>query len=367
MFKSWFHVVIEKQMSVGDALAFMGLNNNVSKTDVDKRYKELSKKYHPDLGGNPEDMKTLNMARDILSKAKFSTNINMYDIREETKIRRNAIEKFAREYLDSINIKKYIDYLNKIFSENFTYNKEIKTEFLYLSMYLEFFNADRNKVFKLYIHLDYGDIEKALFGEKRVLSAKDISFKIHMYSDIYLDGKKQILTKERYVLSNKSDWNENPETLLPKERLEKLATGKVRKGKVSKKDFESMITMKYKGVMDGRAGRIISNNDKYVLYVDRFAMSGYNGGKMERYAGYSLEGIYMKDGYRMPRLYSPMDVNKKYGIESNRISMFQENEESLAIWDNLINRFKRIEDDKDLDNWLRLYASEVKKLKLYDL
>ena len=365
MKKSWFDIVIEKQMSVGDALAFMGLNNNVLKTDIDKRYKELSKKYHPDLGGNPEDMKTLNQARDILSKVRFSTNMDT-DVKEKYKMERNAVEKFSMDYLDSINIKKYIDYLNKIFSENFTYTKKLSVDFE-PSLYLEFSNSDRSRIFKLAIELNYSDVHKALFGEKRVLSAKDASFKIHMYSDIFLDGKKQILTKERYVLSDKSDWNENPETLLPKARLEKLATGKVRKGKVSKKDFESMITMKYKGAMDGRMGRIISNNDKYVLYIDRFAMSEYRNGKRENYAGYSLEGIYMKDGYRMPRLYSPMDVNKKYGIESNRISMFQENEESLAVWDNLINRFKRIEDEKDLDNWLRLYASEVKKLKLYDL
>lgn len=365
MFKSWFDIVIEKQMSVGDALAFMGLNNNVSKTDVDKRYKELSKKYHPDLGGNPEDMKTLNQARDILSKAKFSTNIDT-DIKEKYKMERNAVEKFSMDYLDSINIKKYIDYLNKIFSENFTYTKKLSVDFE-PSLYLEFSNSDRSRIFKLAIKLNYSDVHNALFGEKRVLSAKDVSFKIHMYSDIYLDGKKQILTKERYVLSNKSDWNENPEILLPKERLEKLATGKVRKGKVSKKDFESMITMKYKGSMDGRIARIISNNDKYVLFIDRFAMSEYRNGKRETYAGYLLDDIYTKDGYRMTRLYTPNDIKNKYGIESNRMTTFQESEESLAIWDNLINRFKRIEDERDLDNWLRLYASEVKKLKLYDL
>ena len=102
MKKSWFDIVIEKQMSVGDALAFMGLNNNVLKTDIDKRYKELSKKYHPDLGGNPEDMKTLNQARDILSKVRFSTNMDT-DVKEKYKMERNAVEKFSMDYLELLN------------------------------------------------------------------------------------------------------------------------------------------------------------------------------------------------------------------------------------------------------------------------
>ena len=131
MKKSWFDIVIEKQMSLQDALAFMGLKNDVSKKDVETRYRELSKKYHPDLGGNPEDMKTLNMARDILSKAKFSTSMKMNDIKEEIKIRKNAVENFARDYLNSINIKKYVDYLNDIFSENFTYKKDLSIDLEY--------------------------------------------------------------------------------------------------------------------------------------------------------------------------------------------------------------------------------------------
>ena len=363
MKKSWFDIVIEKQMSLQDALAFMGLKNDVSKKDVETRYKELSKKYHPDLGGNPEDMKTLNMARDILSKAKFSTNMRMNDIEEEFKMRRNAVQNFARDYLDSINIKKYIDYLNNIFSENFTYKKDLSISFYLLAMQIEFSNADRSKVFDLHISLNNEDIEKALFGEKRVISAKDVSFKIYMYSNIYLDGKKQILTKERYTTSDKSDWNENPETLLPKARLEKLATGTVRKGKVSKKDFVAMITMKHGGESnEGKWFHIFNNNRDYRLDIHRMVLS--LGVKIsDRYISYGFDSIYKRIDGRLNKFISSGDLNK-YGVENKRLTSFEENEENLKMWDNLIGKFKKVENDNDVDKWLKLLASEIKKLPL---
>lgn len=362
MFKSWFDIVIEKQMSVGDALAFMGLNNNVSKTDVDKRYKELSKKYHPDLGGNPEDMKTLNQAREILSKVKFTSSDIYESARSKYEDEIRTVENFAREYLNKMNIEKYNRYLNDIFSENFSYKEESKAKYQFSYKEVEFYNADRSKIFKLHISLDTEGIYKALFGDKKVISEKDMSFKIWLSSVIFLDGKKQILTKERYVSSNSSDWFDNPEILLPKARLEKLATGTVRKGKVSKKDFVTMITLKHGGETgDNKWFSIYSNNKDYRLDISRIPLTF---GRLKT-VSYHFDGIYKRIDGKMNKFLPSMDLGK-YGVESKRSQSFEENEENLRIWDELIGKFKKVENDNDLDKWMKLLVSEIKKLTLFD-
>lgn len=52
---------------VSKAKGFFGFTQTPTKEEVKKRYKELAKKYHPDLNdGNEEKMKELNHYRDIL-------------------------------------------------------------------------------------------------------------------------------------------------------------------------------------------------------------------------------------------------------------------------------------------------------------
>ncbi len=43
-----------------EALSFLGLTPFVTYDEIKKRYLELSKKYHPDFGGNTHDMEKLN-------------------------------------------------------------------------------------------------------------------------------------------------------------------------------------------------------------------------------------------------------------------------------------------------------------------
>ena len=51
-----------------EALRLFGFTSNFTKEELKKRYLELSKKYHPDLNGDEEMMKKVNMAYEILKK-----------------------------------------------------------------------------------------------------------------------------------------------------------------------------------------------------------------------------------------------------------------------------------------------------------
>jgi len=59
-----FHAQSSK---IEEAKSFFGFSQNPNKEEIKRKYKELAKKYHPDLNsGNDEKMKKLNEYRDIL-------------------------------------------------------------------------------------------------------------------------------------------------------------------------------------------------------------------------------------------------------------------------------------------------------------
>lgn len=54
---------------ISKAKEFFGFTSTFTKEELKKRYKELAKKYHPDINnGNDEKMKELNHYRDVLMK-----------------------------------------------------------------------------------------------------------------------------------------------------------------------------------------------------------------------------------------------------------------------------------------------------------
>lgn len=67
--KTYKEFLTEAPMTYNQALDTLGLDSGYSEDDLKKAYKDLSKKLHPDLGGDVEKMKDVNRARDILVKS----------------------------------------------------------------------------------------------------------------------------------------------------------------------------------------------------------------------------------------------------------------------------------------------------------
>lgn len=63
-------------MDIYEALKIFGITSNFTKEELKKRYLDLSKKYHPDLNGDEEMMKKVNMAYEILKKHNVSYDYN---------------------------------------------------------------------------------------------------------------------------------------------------------------------------------------------------------------------------------------------------------------------------------------------------
>ena len=59
-------LILRLAMTRGEALGLLGLSPAATKEEINIAFKSKALKTHPDLGGNEETMKHLNVARDVL-------------------------------------------------------------------------------------------------------------------------------------------------------------------------------------------------------------------------------------------------------------------------------------------------------------
>ena len=59
---------LKRAMTVLEAYQVLGVTTSSTAEDIKKKYKELSLKHHPDLGGTHEQMVKINQAKEILDK-----------------------------------------------------------------------------------------------------------------------------------------------------------------------------------------------------------------------------------------------------------------------------------------------------------
>lgn len=59
---------VRPMMQRQQALAVLGLPSNATPHQIKKRYRMLAKKYHPDMGGDPQQMQRLVAAYEFLMK-----------------------------------------------------------------------------------------------------------------------------------------------------------------------------------------------------------------------------------------------------------------------------------------------------------
>lgn len=260
--KKFLEYLLE-QMSFADAMKVFDIEAVPNKADLDKLYKKLALKNHPDLGGSEEKMKEINQAKDVLDKnvgrslskgSSSSVSRSKEDYNEEQKQYVNYCKSVEAE-LKSIDLKAYQDYLEKIFGVPFNVETRIKNygEDKYyadstVTYGMEFADKDREKVIYLFLIADTWKAFKAIKKSNGLSTADKTIYTISMRSDIMVDGKNQVLTKVRYVKSNETKIFTEPSILLPKARLTKIAGGEARKNsKLAKRDFVGLFTTVFKG------------------------------------------------------------------------------------------------------------------------
>lgn len=208
-------------MNYNDALILFGLTDNYTKEDLKKRYLELSKKYHPDLDGDEEMMKSVNAAYDLLKnsnyKSYFAENLNKFEkykskikypdgsleeyykilinrlidtygknivIGFEERIIYNEIQDMYREYMNKILVREEIyDMIQIDFDQDFdSFVKE-------LNKIVNSFSILNLKKYKNEIEYPKGSIE--------ALYAKEINFIIQSH-----DNKKITMIRQKMILDS---------------------------------------------------------------------------------------------------------------------------------------------------------------------
>ena len=116
--KKFLEYLLE-QMSFSDAMKVFNIEVVPNKADLDKLYKKLALKNHPDLGGSEEKMKEINQAKDVLDKnvgkslskgSSSSVSRSKEDYNEEQKQYVNYCKAVEAE-LKTIDIKASQNYL----------------------------------------------------------------------------------------------------------------------------------------------------------------------------------------------------------------------------------------------------------------
>lgn len=297
--KSFLEFLVE--MSLDDAMKLFGIKEIPSnKEDLNKHFKKLALKHHPDLGGSEETMKLLNQAKELLDKnlgrSSYSKNSNW---KQEQDYQMAYVKDLVDKTFAKLDEKIYSTYLEEIFGVPFTHSKKID---YYLKMFkrmtVEFADKERDKIFQLTFMVNELQLSGKIFN-KQSLSSSEKSFDVSIQSFVYVDGKKQVLIKEKFYSSNDPKIFTNPSILFPKTKLNKLAKGELRKNsKISKRDFEAMVEGKFKGEVSNVGGGqsyyyIPVHNEEFIVVIWRhtFMRLGY---------------------YTLHAIGKPLDKNKKY-------------------------------------------------------
>ena len=269
--KGFIEWLLEAAMDMPSALAIFGIAQPPeSEEELKTLYKKLAMQNHPDRGGSTQKMQELNAARDYLKKnvgrpyfvngrasvkksassAHFSAST--YDPKkqkEEEEKRYQIILKEMKKFFSGFDKAAYVKYFDSIFGDKFTADVKIldKSNSLAYGPTLKavFATKDRETVFTLVLQT------KMMMAERSLLQGTDLggngaTFEYFVEASAFMNGKQQVVVKKR--LHSKSDTSALtiPDTVFPLARMQKLATGAVRKDSpLKKRDFEAMFKSKY--------------------------------------------------------------------------------------------------------------------------
>ena len=373
--KSFLEFLIE--MSLDDAMKLFGLNEiPSSQEDLNKHFKKLALKHHPDLGGSEETMKLINQAKDLLDKniGRKYTSYTRNSSKSKTTAETDFNERMAHvidvifQTYDNFDVNAYKQYIELIFGVPFTVKKElspntkdVSSKTMFYSMNLEFSDKERDRIIILHFTIDKYKVHDDIYLRKG-LSSSENTFNILMGSYIYVNGKKQVLTKDKYVRVNDSKIFTDPSILLPKTKLTKIAKGEVRKNsKLAKRDFEAMFTQKFDGKIISSSGSysvyVITLNDS-VVEISRNVLSDY-GNPRNKFSWYNLEGVHDLPEKRFS--YYKKLYDKRYIIDNYKHYTLPENQDTFDFFVKEFNELKRTGDKK---NFMKKFS--IKSKEFYD-
>lgn len=332
--KNFYQFIIEETLSIEDALKIFNMKATPStKAELDKIYKQLALKNHPDLGGSLDMMKKINMAKDVLSK-NIGTNTRYMSPEDRKKFHDEYVEKMnylfqmVIKFFERIDQNAYKTFFENIYGKDFKVSlnipkKEYKNTGDTPFAELVIKSKDNNEIFTVHLDCNMPHLYDNVY-EKSNVSTSTVAFDYYTYSEAFTSGKKQVITRERYVKNSNTDILTKPEVIFPKARMEKLAAGVVRKNSTLKKrDFEAMLKMQYEAFQ----------------YKDLFFVPYDNKDGMIYYIGLYRSTLMRQGVWHTDTLWVK-DTNKKFGqyTQLEKITgYFQEDQEGFDTLKEIFN------------------------------
>lgn len=236
---------IYTQQEVKDAFKLLGLN--VGEYDkVDKAYKSLAKKYHPDLGGDPEMMKRLNNAKEAIDQGGAVNSLGKESSREFwDRVNKEYAEGNAALLANLDNklrphLEKYSFYFaSQVEDSNFDFNYKTSSSKDGARLSAEWTSDDKSKYFTLSFWLNYSKPTGTALG-----SSQNKQFSALYDAYMFIDGKKFKIKQRRWEFKsfNAEDYSDASD-IFPKDKIKKaLSTGKDKP--IKRADFMKFLEVK---------------------------------------------------------------------------------------------------------------------------
>jgi len=296
-FKRLFEARPPTGEEIAKAYEVFGLKPGDDLSNLDSLWKALARKNHPDLGGDPEKMKEINAAKDILHDFGygFKGGVPSFDwdaLNKKTTEYHASAEKNISQLMQKVadNYQKYFDkYIpglefQKIAS---THNDNFAT------ILSEWKNSDGSSSIKLRISARW---TSASGGGLGVSSDPLENINISYDTTVYHDGKRYKVSQRDFGWNKLSGQMSDPKEVFPEKAMKRIASKTRSSSKFVRRDAE--------GFIQNQLGGKYSSDNQWSIPIDEKTSLFLLRSVFMRQAGWNLNGIYQKNdaGYHTKRI-----------------------------------------------------------------
>jgi curved DNA-binding protein CbpA len=353
-FKQLFEARLPTKDELQKAYDIFGLKPGDDLSGLDKLWKELAKKNHPDLGGDPEKMKEINWAKDILNDFGYgfrggSTRVNWDEIKkrneENGKISISMLEKVLQTIKKSES--KYDEYFKKFFPdlkpEDFKYSKRsLEDQGVYgADAVWTWANDDKSTVLAFRVNVSKHQQTSQGLGSGE---SDEPSFNVRVETDLFNKGRKYKIGQSSWQATQKlSSDLIKPDSVFPEKVLKRVSGQTRSKGKMQRRDFVASLSHQFNARSLGDDHYLLPIDEKTSLYIKRTVVM--------RMPSWDIHGI-KEEGKK-----TSYDLSKTF---------LPENEETIELLKLIMDALKKGDQNKAksiLDKAKTTYESILGKVK----
>jgi curved DNA-binding protein CbpA len=214
------------KMTVAEALKTFELSDIPEKSELKIQYRNLSKKYHPDVGGSVEKMALVNEAYEVLSNTSTEGTTENFNARRKEREEKSKQEyQMMQEYFDrTFNFENLQTLLEGIIGEKLSGEVEHQQSSYYTSFgfnaEIKLFTEDKTKYFVLTYNIRTIYQEATGLGNDS-LNTDDLMFNININTSILYNNKSVKLASRTYKTNVGSKTLEDFSSLFPAEKIQK--------------------------------------------------------------------------------------------------------------------------------------------------